>query len=173
MNGNITEQKMGSSDDDHISLHALCEEDFPWLLLWMTKETSSSLSLLLQTSGSSTEIIIITGIINNHERVSLLTLYAAAFTRLKANYILQPDEYSVQQFQLNPLLFNKPRTLLSLLNLYISWIFTTIKAKKILWEIHKLDQSNQELALKAGFRLSGSQGDKLFTLYECAGQPGN
>jgi hypothetical protein len=169
MDGDITEQQTGSSEDDHISLHALCEEDFPWLLLWMTKETSSSLSLLLQTTRSSTEIIIITGTINNHERVSLLTLYAAAFTRLKANYILLPGEYSIQQFQLNPLLLNKPRALLGLLNLYTSWIFTIVRAQKIFWEIHKLHQSHHELALKAGFHLSASQGDKFFLLYEHAG----
>jgi hypothetical protein len=169
MSTDITEQQTGSSEDDHISLHPLCEEDFPWLLLWMIKETSSSLSLLLQSSRSSTEITIITGAINNHERVSMLTLYAAAFTRLKANYILQSGEYSIQQFQINPLLFNKPQVLLNLLNTYISWIFTTIKAQKIFWEINKFDKSNHQLALKAGFQLSAFQGDKSALLYECAG----
>lgn len=173
MSADITEQQTGSLEDDHISLHPLCEEDFPWLLLWMTKETTSSLSLLLQSTRSSTEITIVTGTINNHERISLLTLYAAAFTRLKANYILQSGEYSIQQFQINPLLFNKPQVLLNLLSVYISWIFTTIRAQKILWEINKLDQSNHQLALKAGFQLSASQDNKSSLLYEYAGESHN
>lgn len=169
MNGDITEQQTGASNDDHISLHALCEEDFPWLLLWMTKENTSSLSLLIQTTASSAEITILTGTINDRERVSLLTLYAAAFTRLKAAYILQPGEYSIQQFQLNPLILNKPQLLHGLLSLHISWIFTRLKATKLLWEIHKLDQLYHELAIEARFRLSVAQGDKLFLLYEYAG----
>ena len=173
MSADITEQQPGSLEDDHISLHPLCEEDFPWLLLWMIKETTSSLSLLLQISRSSAEITIITGTINHRERVSMLTLYAAAFTRLKANYILQPGEYSIQQFQINPLLFNKPQVLFNLLRAYISWIFTTIQAQKIFWEINRLDQSNHQLALKAGFQLSEFQGDKSTLLYEYAGQSHN
>ena len=169
MGQEIKEKQNVLSHDDHISLYALCEEDFPWLLLWMTKETSASLSLLLQTTKDSTEITIITAIINHHERVSLLTVYAAAFTRLKTGYHLQHGEYSIQQWQLNPLVLNNKQVLFSLLDHYTDYLFKTIRATKIFWEIHHMDEMYHELAQKAGFSKSGLQGHKNYTLYEYAG----
>ena len=168
MSQEIKDQQDGQPADDQLSLHALCEEDFPWLLLWMTKETHASLSLLLQTTKGSSEIVIITGIINDHERVSLLTAYAAPFTRLKTSYILQAGEYSIQQLQLNPLINNKP-VLFDLLGQYAAYLFTKSGAKKILWEISHLDKLYKELAERAGFRPSAVQDQLHYTLYEYAG----
>jgi hypothetical protein len=156
------------SNDSQISCHSFCEDDLPWLLMWMTKETTSSLSLLLQTTRNSTEIVIITGIINQRERISLLTLYAAAFTRLKAGYQMQPGEYSIQQLQINPLLLNNQPALYSLIECYIGYIFSHIAATKIIWEIHQLDKLHHELAAKAGFRPVAKQGDAQYTMYEYA-----
>jgi hypothetical protein len=160
------DQQDGWSPDDHISLHNLCEEDFPWLLLWMVKETHASLSLLLQTTKGSSEIFIITGIINELARISLLTVYASAFTRLKTAYTLQKNEYSIQQLQLNPLLFNKP-ALYNLLTEYVDQLRSKLGATKILWEINQVDKLYVELALKAGFRKSETQDQvQQYTLYE-------
>lgn len=161
-------QQDGQTGDDQLSLHPLCEEDFPWLLLWMTKENHPSLFLLLQTTRSSSEIIIITGVINQHERVSLLTVYSAAFTRLRTAYTLQPDEYSIQQLQLNPLIFNKP-VRFELLKHYADYVIEKLGAKKILWEINHLDKLYKELAEKAGFYRSPKQDQVQLTLYEYAG----
>lgn len=156
-------------DRDPISLHPLCEEDFPWLLLWMIKETHASLSLLLQTTKGSAEIVIITGIIDDHERVSLLTIYAAAFTKFKTAYALQTGEYSIQQLQLNPLVLNNHPVLFDLLSHYTDYLFAKLKAKKIFWEINHIDKLYIELAEKAGFRKSDIQDQLQYTLYEYAG----
>ncbi|WP_315820639.1 hypothetical protein [Paraflavitalea speifideaquila] len=165
MGQEVKDQQDGWSGDDHISLHVLCEEDFPWLLLWMVKETNASLSLLLQTTKGSSEIVIITGIINEQPRISLLTVYASAFTRLKTAYVLQKNEFSIQQLQLNPLLFNK-RALYSLLGTYITYLRSNKGASKILWEIHQKDKLYAKLAEKAGFRKSETQDQVQYTLYE-------
>lgn len=156
-------------DSDPISLHPLCEEDFPWLLLWMTKETHASLSLLLQTTKGSTEIIIITGINNEQARISLLTVYAAAFTKFKTAYTLQAGEYSIQQLQLNPLILNNKPVLFYLLSHYTDYLFTKLKVKKVFWEINHIDKLYLELAQKAGFRKSEIQDQMQYTLYEYAG----
>ncbi|NII23635.1 hypothetical protein HB364_00990 [Pseudoflavitalea sp. X16] len=169
MNQAINDPQNGPPGSDRISLHPLCEEDFPWLLLWMVQETNASLALLLQTTKGSAEITIITGVINNHERVSLLTVYAAAFTRLKTAYTLQPGEYSIQQLQLNPLILNKKTVLFSLLGHYTHYLFTRLKANKIFWEIPNIDVLYHELAQKAGFRKTAIQDQRLYTLYEYAG----
>ncbi len=168
MSQETKDQQDGQAGDDQLSLHTLCVEDFPWLLLWMTKETNVSLSLLLQTTRGSSEIIILTGIINQHERVSLLTVYSAAFTRLRTAYALQPEEYSIQQLQLNPLILNKPARF-ELLGQYADYIVKKKGAKKILWEIHHLDKLHKELAEKAGFYRSAVQDQVQLTLYEYAG----
>jgi hypothetical protein len=168
MSQEINDQRDSQAGDDQLSLHTLCEEDFPWLLLWMTKENHASLFLLLQTTQSSSEIIIITGVINQHERVSLLTVYSAAFTRLRTAYTLQPDEYSIQQLQLNPLIFNKP-VRFELLRQYTDYLINQLGAKKVLWEIHHLDKLFRELAEKAGFYRSAVQDQVQLTLYEYAG----
>jgi hypothetical protein len=169
MGQEILEKENVLSYDDPVSLHTLCEEDFPWLLLWMTKETNASLSLLLQTTKGSTEIIIITATINHHERVSLLTVYAAAFTKLKTGYDLQPGEYSIQQWQLNPLILKNKQVLFTLLDHYTNYLFKSRVATKIVWEIHHLDELYHELAQKAGFRKSGLQSHKNYILYEYVG----
>lgn len=168
MSQETKDQHDGQAGDDKLSLHTLREEDFPWLLLWMTKETNVSLSLLLQTTRGSSEINILTGVINQHERVSLLTVYSAAFTRLRTAYALQPEEYSIQQLQLNPLILNKP-VRFELLGQYADYIIKNKKAKKILWEIHHLDKLHKELAEKAGFYRSAVQDQVQLTLYEYAG----
>lgn len=170
MSGEIKDQQGDLLDNDQLSLHALCEEDFPWLLLWMTKETHASLSLLLQTTKGSSEIIIIAGVMNEHERVSLLTVYAAAFTRLKTAYILQEGECSIQQLQLNPLLvLNNNPVLFELLDHYITYLFPKPGMKKIFWEIHHIDKLYRELAERAGFRRSDVPDQQHYTLYEYAG----
>ncbi|MBO9566756.1 MAG: hypothetical protein J7621_28545 [Niastella sp.] len=168
MSQEINDQQDGQAGDDQLSLHPLCEEDFPWLLLWMTKENNASLSLLLQTTKSSSEIIIITGVINQHERVSLLTAYSAVFTRLRTAYTLQSGEYSIQQLQLNPLIYNKS-VRFELLKQYIEYLIKKVAAKKILWEINHLDKLYMDLAEKAGFNKSVVQGQVQLTLYEYAG----
>lgn len=170
MDQEIKDQQCNVSGSDQLSLHVLCEEDFPWLLLWMTKETHASLSVLLQTARGSSEITLITGIINEHERISLLTVYAAAFTRLKTAYVLQPGEFSIQQLQLNPLIYNNP-ALDDLLTCYLKYLFREPGFKKIYWEINHMDKLYLELALKAGFHKSPGQDQLQCTLYECAGIP--
>lgn len=167
MNQEIKDQQCGLSGNDQLSLHVLCEEDFPWLLLWMIKETHGSLSLLLQTTKSSTEIMIITGIINEHERVSLLTIYAAAFTRLKTVYTLQKGDCSIQQLQLNPLIHNK-LVLNNLLSCYLDFLFNKAGIKKVFWEINHMDKLYIELAREAGFRPTDFQDQVQYTLYEYA-----
>jgi hypothetical protein len=157
-----------SSTDSQLTLHPLCEEDFPWFLMWMTKETTSSLSLLLQTTRNSKEIIMLTGVIDDRTRISLLTLYAASFTRLKTGYTIQSGEYSIQQLQVNPLLLNNQQALFSLIECYTAYIFSHFGAKKILWEIHQLDKLYHELAAKAGFRATTGQPEMPWILYEYA-----
>lgn len=170
MNQEIIDQQCNVSGNDQLSLHVLCEEDFPWLLLWMTKESHASLSLLLQTTKGSSEIIIITGVINEHERISLMTVYAAAFTRLKTSYILQPGEYSIQQLQLNPLIYNNP-ALDDLVTCYLKCLFMKDGVRKVYWEINQLDKLYFELAQKAGFRKSPIQDHLQYALYEYTGIP--
>jgi hypothetical protein len=157
-----------SSTDSQLSLHPLCEEDFPWFLMWMTKETTSSLSLLLQTTRNSKEITIVAGIIDKRERVSLLTLYPPAFTQLRTGYPIQPGEYSIQQLQINPLLLNNHSVLFTLMECHIEYIFAELAAKKIFWEIHRLDKLHHELAAKAGFRSLDDQPEMPYMLYEYA-----
>lgn len=110
-----------------------------------------------------------TGVMNNLERVSLLTVYAAAFTRLKTAYTLQQGEYSIQQLQLNPLILNKRTVLFSLLGHYIHYLFTRLGASKIFWEISTIDVLYHELAQMAGFHKTAIQDQRLHTLYEYAG----
>ena len=170
MNQEINDQQDGLSENDRLSLHGLCEEDFAWLLLWMTKETHASLSLLLQTTKGSSEIIIITGVMNGRERVSLITVYAAVFTRLKNAYVLQPGEYSIQQLQLNPLIvLNSNPVLFELLGHYVAYLFGKPGMKKIFWEINHLDKLYIELAERTGFRKSDVQDQQQYMLYEYAG----
>ena len=157
-----------SPTDSQLILHPLCEEDFPWFLMWMTKETTSSLSLLLQTTRSSKEIIIIAGVIDRRERISLLTLYAPAFTRLKTGYPIQAGEYSIQQLQINPLLLNNQPVLFELIECHIDYICSQLNAQKIFWEIHQLDKLHHELAAKAGFRALEGQTGQPYVLYEYA-----
>jgi hypothetical protein len=171
MDQEIKDQQCSVSGSDQISLHVLCEEDFPWLLLWMTKEDNVSLSELLQTTKGRPEIIIITGIINAHERISLLTVYAAAFTQLKTACVLQPGEYSIQSLQLNRLIHNNP-VLGDLLTCYLRFLFTKAAARKIFWEINHIDKLYIDLAQKAGFRKSPGQDQLKYTLYECERLPG-
>lgn len=168
MNQGIKDQQEGLSDDDQLSIHELCEDDFPWLLLWMINETHGSLSLLLQSTKGSSGIIILSGVINQHERVSMLTVYSAAFTKLKTAYTLQPNEYSIQQLQLNPLIYKRP-VRFELLNQYAAYLVNKLGATKIVWEIHQLDKLYRELAEKAGFYPSAVQNQVRYTLYEYAG----
>lgn len=160
----------GPFEGDQVSLHLLREEDFPWLLLWMVKETHASLAWLLQTTKGSEEIIIITGIINGRERVGLLTVYSSVFTRLKTPYILVEGEYSIQNLQLNPLIYGRA-ALTQLLPRYLDFLLARAGAKKIYWEIHHTDKLYTELAREAGFGPSAIQGQAAYTLYEYAGKP--
>lgn len=172
MSADTKDQPDGSSGNDQISFHLLREEDFPWFLLWMTRETHASLSLLSQTTKGTAGIIIITGILNRRERISMMTVYAAAFTRLRTAYTLGPGEFSIQQLQLNPLIHDKP-VLYELLPGYMDYLFREAGARKIFWEISHLDTRYAELARKAGFRPSGIQDQVQYTLYEYAGTPGH
>jgi|GEM_PF-1364636 len=167
MDQKIKDQQCSVSGSDQISLHELCEEDFPWLLLWMVKEDPVSLFELMKTTKGRPEINIITGIINAHERISLMTVYAAIFTQLRTAYVLQAGEYSIQSLQLNPLIHNNP-VRDDLVSCYLNYLFMKVGARKIFWEINHMDKVYLELAQKAGFRKSAIQDQLQYTLYECA-----
>lgn len=168
----MSEEKQGWQRDqpegDRITLHLLREVDFPWLLLWMVKESQASLSWLVQTTRSTPEINIVTGTLNGRERVSLLTAYSSNFTRLKTGYTLEAGEWSIQQLQLNPLIYGKS-VLAEVLPVYLDYLVTEWSAKKVFWEINHVDKLFIELALAAGFLQSPVQDQVQFTLYEYAG----
>jgi hypothetical protein len=159
--------QLADPSGERITLHPLCEEDFPWLLMWMRKEDKASISLLLQTTRNIKEIAIITAMINDRERVGLFTFYSATFTRLRSPYILQDTEYSLQQVEINPMVYRYPLVVLSLLTAYTTWFLKYRKATKILWEINNKDTIWREMALNAGFRaITGNDHQpQAFTLY--------
>lgn len=163
------ERQYDSTDpsEDRITLHPLCEEDFPWLLLWMKKEDKASMSLLLQTTRNIKEIAIIAATLNDRERIGLFTFYSAAFTKLRSPYILQDTEYSIQQCEINPMVYRYPLVVLSLLTAYIAWFFEHRKATKMLWEINNKDTIWREMAINTGFQsITGEDNhSRAFTLY--------
>jgi len=149
-------------------LHELIEADFPYLLLWMNRESYQSLELLTRLSRDSQGLRFITGVNSERARVSSLTLQKAGFGALETSYVLKKGECCITQLQKSKLV-NQMSDLMELMHCYIHHVTLYLKPQKIYWEVHQIDGELLRLAALTGFRKSSITTRGSHLLHEYVG----
>ena len=152
------------------TLHELIEADFPYLLLWMNRESYQSLGLLTRLSRDSQGLRFITGVNSERARVSLLTLQEAGFGALETAYVLKKGECCITQLQRSKLV-NQMGDLMELMHCYIQHLTLYLKPQRIYWEVHQIDGELLKLAALTGFKKAPLTSRGSHMLHEYVGEP--
>lgn len=168
MSQEIKDKRDNRPGCNRFTLHELDEDDFPYLLLWMNRESHKSLGLLTRLAQDSRGVRFITGVNVEKARVSLLTVHEAGFNASKTPHVLAKGECCITQLQKSRLV-KEMGDLEELMHCYIHHLIHLHRPQKLYWEIHGVDAELLKLASITGFNPCGTTRQGAYTLHEYFG----